>query len=614
MRGLYAILLSVLALTTAVAQNLTPVQPALQEYIDGQSGEQQFLNARLPDKNVATVSAWLTTRLLDGTTGYGLKFSNSTQSPSGTYYSFDLLYNNLPVFGKMARVMLDNSNTVRWLYHTVNTVSSQSSNTITESYITNHYQNNYPLLLLKDKGLLWVNDGATLLPSFFYTLKDTLRYTVEQLVFDEKGKLLYINPLYSQYAASDTPVSALAFVYDPDPLTTAKKEYGQDSLANNGGTDNSMFQKQLRLRSFTGTLDNDSVILSNGDFIVQELTSPMWPGTKVKVNHTFKFPRSHHSFGEINAFYHLTNYLKYVRTLGFTGLPGFRIQVDAHAFNGQERSQYTPGDNPPSLQFGDGGIPDAEDADVIIHEFSHALANGASPALVIGTERRAMDEGLGDYFAASYSKSINDFKWWKVFTWDGNNGGWQGRTVNYGTHYPNLTNSIWTDGQIWSTAFIRIYDNTNRIVADKLMLEALYRLAPNMKMPQLAEAVLQIDSIQNNKAYQFQINCAFSSMGILPQLSGCVYGLNDNTAATDICTVYNTFGFSQGGNLVIESKDNDIYTARITDLSGKTIYSAANIAFGEPLIISGQNLSTGFYFLIIENSRYQKQVVKLARF
>ena len=45
----------------------------------------------------------------------------------------------------------------------------------------------------------------------------------------------------------------------------------------------------------------------------------------------------------------------------------YAIDVDCHGFNGGDNSAFNPGTNPPSIVFGQGGVDDAEDADVIIH-------------------------------------------------------------------------------------------------------------------------------------------------------------------------------------------------------------------------------------------------------
>jgi Zn-dependent metalloprotease len=53
------------------------------------------------------------------------------------------------------------------------------------------------------------------------------------------------------------------------------------------------------------------------------------------------------------------------------------------------------------LRFGKGGVDDAEDAEVIIHEYGHAIHFQSSPTFYgAGEESGAIGEGFGDYLAA----------------------------------------------------------------------------------------------------------------------------------------------------------------------------------------------------------------------
>ena len=77
-----------------------------------------------------------------------------------------------------------------------------------------------------------------------------------------------------------------------------------------------------------------------------------------------------------------------------TAYPG-GVQYDPHGLNGVDNSHYTSG--PEQLAFGEGGVDDDEDADVIVHELGHGIHdwvtnNGLSQV-------QGLSEGLGDYFA-----------------------------------------------------------------------------------------------------------------------------------------------------------------------------------------------------------------------
>ncbi len=612
MKKYFSVLFSLLVAIAGYSQS--PVQGgSLQNYIEGLKGTQIFSNqaidAQQPQQDLAT---YLQQNFLaQYPKSTSLKLACTRQSPEGAYYTYALTFSGKEVYGRQIKAFIDKSSTIRWVYHNFETINNATSlNFLSQQQISSFSQSNYPALNLLNSVAVWVQHQNEILPSFYLTLQNSEQQITNQLVFASNGELLYTNKL-DMHMAADTP--AYAYVYDPDPLTTAHQEYG-GQYANNNGADNAELQAELKKRIIRGTLQGDSVILANNNFYIEEITGPVWPPTRKALGDTFRFLRSEYSFAEVNAFYHLNTQINHVHSLGYN-LPNFRIQVDAHAFS-TENSQFSASNSPPALLFGDGGIADGEDAEVVVHEFGHALSFGAAPNTAIGQERRAIDEGLGDYFAVSYSKIIDSFNWTKVFGWDGNNGGWRGRTIDYGNKYPNLTNSIWTDGQLWSTAFIRIYDQLGREKSDKLMLGTLYRLASNINMPQLAQAVLQVDSIQNGGANTFIIQCAFASMGILDRPAGCTLSVQDiNNKAQGFCTVYNSFGFANGEDLQISFNQTGKYVISLTDAAGKAVYNNTTQVIDDHKQIRGQNFAPGIYFLVIKNQELgQTQVFKLIRY
>ena len=63
-----------------------------------------------------------------------------------------------------------------------------------------------------------------------------------------------------------------------------------------------------------------------------------------------------------------------------------------------DNSFYSPGAD--EIQLGTGGVDDGEDADVIVHEYGHAVQDAQAPELPhSGNQGGAMGEGFGDYLA-----------------------------------------------------------------------------------------------------------------------------------------------------------------------------------------------------------------------
>jgi len=614
MRKFTLYIIGLLLCIIAPAQTLKT--PLLQKYVEGLIGTPLFVQYPTDGSNTAEIVGKILAQKLMGNypAPTTLQLNYTRTSPSGVYYFYTLNYKKTVLYRRTLKVFVDKNNTIRWIHHNFTPfVAPTTSTFLNTTEVGNFATTNFPNYQLLAGTSTWLHNGQTIIPSFSITVKNEKEGTT-QYVYSTAGMLLYTHPIDKHFATIDTPT--YGYVYNPDPLTTAQVSYG-GAYSNNNGADTNELTAERKKVTFYGTLQGDSIILANADFFMSEVSTPSFPPTRIALGDTFNYTRSQHQFASVNAFYHLNTHLSHIRKLGFNSLPNFRIRVDAHALNGQDASRFTATDNPPTLQFGDGGIPDAEDADVIIHEFGHALSHSASPNTAIGIQRRALDEAFGDYFSASYSWGISTFNWQKVFNWDGNNGGWQGRTVDYKGSYKQLTNNIWIDGQLWSTAFMRLLRIIGRDKADALMLEALYRLNSNMSMRQLANAVQQIDTLQNSGANFEPIQCAFASVDILDSLSACLILSVKNSRQNKpvLFKLYNSWGFA------INAEDAEIYFSSparyqltIFDATGKLILNET-ISGSAPKKVKGQNFAPGVYFLkISEKNTGKTQTAKLLRY
>src|SRR5205085_3071437 len=115
----------------------------------------------------------------------------------------------------------------------------------------------------------------------------------------------------------------------------------------------------------------------------------------------FDFDRSQPEFEDVNAYFQIDRTQRYLQSLGYIGarrLVDYSIPIDAHAANGTDNSYFIEG-NPPgrgTLYFGDGGTDDAEDSDVMLHEFMHAIHNWIAPGALSGgssSQSAALAEG-----------------------------------------------------------------------------------------------------------------------------------------------------------------------------------------------------------------------------
>ena len=285
-------------------------------------------------------------------------------------------------------------------------------------------------------------------------------------------------------------------VFDPDPLSSAHATYGSPGFSDAGDADSAQLTGQLAnvvLRDLT--LNGGTYSLVGPWAEIEDAESPK-KGLFTQASSTFNFTRFQDGFEAVNTYHHIDTFMRHVNvTLGLDVHP-FQypggVQFDPHGLSGQDNSHYTPSSG--RLAFGEGGVDDAEDADVIVHELGHGLHDWVTASGISQVD--GLSEGTSDYLAASYSRSFGQwapadpqFQW--VFGWDGHNEFWAGRVTDYPGHYPeDLTGQIHTDGQIWATCLMKIWDQIGRDASDKAVLAGLGMTSSTTNQQDAAQAAL----------------------------------------------------------------------------------------------------------------------------
>ena len=132
-----------------------------------------------------------------------------------------------------------------------------------------------------------------------------------------------------------------------------------------------------------------------------------------------------------------------------------------------------------------------------------------------------LSEGCGDYWTTSYIRSTGywtpsnpAYNW--VFIWDGHNPFWAGRITNYTAHYPEgLTGQIHTDGQMWASSLMSIYDLIGRTPTDKNFLEALSMTNGSSGQVDAANAFIAADQLLYSGSHLAQIIPVFVARGYI---------------------------------------------------------------------------------------------------
>lgn len=295
------------------------------------------------------------------------------------------------------------------------------------------------------------------------------------------------------------PAEGGALVFDPDPRTALH----DDTLRNDSPKEAFLMayvERTLHDISFDGTLYS-----LKGPWIQLVDFEPPTVAPSMSIDGHWSYQRDNNGFQDVMTYFHIDQSQRYIQSLGFTGdkaIQGSPIEVDSNGVDGADNSHYIPSSN--RMAFGHGCVPDNEDADVILHEYGHALQHSMNPHWE-GGDTGAMGEGFGDYWAIVYSLSTEkgrDFERFQMFNWDAP-GCWPGRRVDkteirYDPTHKYYAHSPVQGGisdELWSTPLVQSFvelqekgyspDDINRLV-----LESHFGMGPNATMRDMAGIIV----------------------------------------------------------------------------------------------------------------------------
>lgn len=534
---------------------------------------------------------------------FSAEYLEGKQSKTGLHYLYRQQYQGKPVYRGTIKINLDKTGNIISLfdntYHILETPAGEFPG-MDDCYgiIKSIYkeENDIVKIFIED---LYFDLGSRLIPASRIELWDKQGNFFE-LIIDSEETVVYerdMNNYFNNNRIHDVDTPALARVFNPDPLTTAGVTYGTP-YEDASDADISQLNMQRQQVTIDVAFENDTFKLESPYCLITEHSIPVVaPVTSLTAD--FEFTRSQDGFEDVNAFYHINVYHDYVQQLGFDNIVDYPIWVDTHGMGGSDNSNFSAAGSPPRLSFGEGGVDDAEDADVVIHEYGHAISHSAAPGTNAGGERTALDEAIGDYFAASYSKSINSFNWENMFSWDGHNEFWTGRVVVSSKHYPeSLQNNLYKDAEIWSSTMMQIMDNIGREATDEILIEALHSFSTNMTMTDAANLVIAADVSLNGGGYVIPIRYWMCMRGFIP----CDVGIDENGISN--FNVLNSYGFAtRDEQAVIQFNSPQSGTIQLTDVMGRIIFSESFSGSFEHKI-SPKSLSSGIYLMNVTTQNF----------
>ncbi len=222
--------------------------------------------------------------------------------------------------------------------------------------------------------------------------------------------------------------------------------------------------------------------------------------------------RAKDRFEGLMAYFHIDRAQRYIHRLGFSdatdnGINDRTQRVVADAFR-DDNSFFSSATR--RIAYGSGGVDDAEDADVILHEYGHAIQDDQVRGFGNGLDAGAIGEGFGDYWAAamsSRSPGTSNKDDVCIFDWDGVIWGsfvgkfnrWCGRRADRQKTLPKTQSDcqgeIHCVGQAWSSGLwdLRTEYGINPIAFDRIVLASQFMYTTNEHFEDAVDALVAAD-------------------------------------------------------------------------------------------------------------------------
>ena len=315
-------------------------------------------------------------------------------------------------------------------------------------------------------------------------------------------------------APGSKPATDSAFgvgtVFLPNPVA----DLGDQTLTDQKDTDYPALSPAYHDVALTN-LDGTGFLIGNWAQVVSETGDRAY-----SPSNEFRYHRDDDRFEQVMAYYWITEAQEYIQNLGFgtsrrpVNMKSQRVRINQWGLDNSFATTHKD-----ELRFGKGGIDDAEDAEVILHEYGHAIH--FSQGFVFGSaEAGAISEGFGDYWAVTVSNVVAPTPDPAcVADWDSisytSSVPHCLRRVDRDLHYPeDLNGEVHHDGQIWSRALWDIRQALGHFKADTLILEAQFGF-PGTTMRDLAATTVAVAANLYGRAVATQVRAAFVKRGLL---------------------------------------------------------------------------------------------------
>jgi hypothetical protein len=308
--------------------------------------------------------------------------------------------------------------------------------------------------------------------------------------------------------------SGAALVFNPNPVVT-----GGTGLTDQKDADYDALNDE-RVAVVLTDLDGSGFLRGTWATVASETGDPAFGGADC----VFEYTRHDDRFEQVMAYYWVTQSQLYLHSLGFDGdewplINGDQQRVRINQW-GVDNSFAT--DHPKDeMRFGKGGVDDAEDAEVILHELGHQIHFSQSATFFATTEAGSISEGFGDYWAADVSEVVAGVQpdpacvaEWDSISYTAGPVHCLRRLDTALTYPGGLNGRVHHDGQIWSHALWNLRTELGHVHADTSILWAQFDWT-GTTMPELAQRIVDDVTARYGAGEGAQAEAAFAERGIL---------------------------------------------------------------------------------------------------
>jgi hypothetical protein len=279
---------------------------------------------------------------------------------------------------------------------------------------------------------------------------------------------------------------------------------------------------QVQLRN----LDGSGYLHGKWATVESSTGTPAWSG-----DGRFIFNRHQDQFEQVMGYFWVNQAQEYLQSLGFGStlrpilMSPFPVKINQF---GGDNSYET--DKPFRVRLGKGGVDDAEDAEVIVHEYGHAVHQSQVPGFGSSLQAGSIGEAFGDYLAVTVGLDADHQYGWPMRTdapcvadWD---------STSYTSDVPHclrrldtdkttadIIGEVHADGEIWSGA---LWDIRQSYVGlglgsrrwDTTLVDSQFGYAPDTSFSAAAMQTYQTAQVRDGTAAANVVRAAFAARGI----------------------------------------------------------------------------------------------------